>query len=241
MSSVVEYNNYSDFISGDGKRIAEATFQRPVDANHVKDIVTALKEAKGEYTIAILGMIEMVEYNHTLYITDGQHRLRALKNLFELENKPIQFKVHIIPVSTSEGAANVFHIRNKNEDIPNFIKQPDVDLVSLKKEFYAYLIKKYMGMFRTKTTKRPYINIDTFFEKLEQSKILCNIRDIKHFISVFNFINEDCRQVMDKLSSTKKNTIGLSDSMIQKYKEQQLFVGYDNFKYFNKDLSHYCK
>ena len=124
-----------------------------------------------------------------LYVVDGQHRLKAIKDDYEANKIPVPINLVIYHVADHNEMAEIFETINKGVPIPNYIKQPNKSRTreTLLREIETYVSKqKLFGQHH----QRPYVNTVGFMNALAQSRLIRHIETVDHFATLLQAANK---------------------------------------------------
>ena len=201
-------------------------FQRGINQTHVNDIMDHIKSSEKDLYI---GVIEIAKYLGKYYVIDGQHRLMAIKNM---SNVVIPFHVLEITVNEEEDMVRIFQLRNKNTEIPKFLKKKVPEKLYV--DIHRKMVSKYTDMIKDEGCNRPHINMTFFLQKLKESTLFGFINGIKQFEIIIDFINKECKA---KAMADKTFT----ERMRAKAEKYDCWLGYDkNYSYLS-DMDKYKK
>lgn len=215
-------------------RIEILSFQRNINKNVVENIKNHILNYRLQNLTPILSVIDIGSYQGKYYIIDGQHRLLAIKELFDSQII-ISFNCLIYNCQNYNDMKEIFILRNSGLEVPNYILFPPTNKESLLIEIKDYIrllmtIKKEK-IFRELSSKnkrinRPYIDINIFMNFISNSEFLIDIHKIEDFIIKFNLVNEHIKKVCC-LKGDFKTIHNPSDSMIRECTEtlNGIFIG----------------
>lgn len=224
------HTNYPEISS----RLITASFQRDINVAIVMNIVEHIKAYIQINKDPILSVIDLALYENQYYVVDGQHRLTALKYLFEEKTLIVEFYCMIYPVTTYDEMKDIFILRNSNIDVPEYLLVSPVSKQSLINQIKDYLVSLmsvdskhiFRGKLeKTKKVNAPNVDIDKFMDFIVNSTFFLSIDTLEEFIRKFNILNNYVKQLSSKENFRKSNKI--SSIMIQKcYVElNEIFIG----------------
>jgi len=199
--------------------------QRLLDTQKIIDIITyQLEYYKNNETYNFLGLINIhkCKENGNYYLTDGQHRWNALKQLYNDYSHNPNIIIELIKVDTLYELENNYNIINKNTPLPEF---PNFIDKNIPEETCSFFKKKYPNFWSQSTRpKRPNLNMNQFQESLGYICKKINISSIDELIELVSDKN-------DKLIKNQKylyEDIGnYTLTMINKCNQYNFFLGLD--------------
>jgi hypothetical protein len=203
--TVVTHLSYSDIQN----TIYVPSIQRNIDENVVLEMRQHIKDTLAIGRTPIFGCLDIVNFNGVLYVTDGNHRLSALRDEYNENGIPVQFNVIYYNVDTWDDLTCIFEIRNKNVPLPDYIKFRNEPNVELLKEIQNHLTLNYNVIFNNKSN-RPYINLTSFMNSLSTSILFKSIIDndtLNKFKLAFIKANNDVKNNSINISWCKKNAV----------------------------------
>jgi hypothetical protein len=241
MDTVQEYKLYNGYINFPEHVLEDASFQRNIIEEHVDKIINYIHECCDRNAEPSLGCIELAHFNGRIYVIDGQHRLAAFKRVWTEFRCVVKIHTFNYFVYDYDEIESIFRLRNKNYEVPSYIKKLKGKHTRLLKDIERYLMRTYPRMISVKNCNRPALNVDRLIRKIMDSGILNLVQKLDEFIVFFNYINEECRNKMSTFDFLKKNKI--SEIMLKKMESSNFYLGYDtDMKYLeNLDLDIYRK
>lgn len=227
MDTHQEYKSYKSYIDFPSHVLEDASFQRDVIDEHVDKIVDYILDSHDRGVEPSLGCIELAHYNGRIYTVDGQHRLAAYKRAW-LDHKCIT-KIHTFNyfVYDYDEIETIFMLRNKNYEVPTYIKKLKGKHTRILKDIERFLTKEWPRIFTTKSNcNRPTINIDKFIKKIMDSGILNLAQKIDEFVTVIRYINDECKNLVLSGGNVMKK-YKISENMSSKMKTSDCYLGYD--------------
>jgi hypothetical protein len=203
--------------------------QRIVDQLKTVDIVTyQLSCLKQTGSCNFLGVINIhfCEEDQTYYLVDGQHRMSAIKLLFNEHAHDPEFFVELVNVQTRDELKQNYNIINKNTPLPEF---PDMIDKNIPENASVYFQNKYPDVWSLSSrAHRPMIFFNFFQETLGIIlEHIPNTTDSK-LIEYIEQYNDD---VLSKLPFTSFQ--GVTEKMWCKAKEYGFYYGL--FAYCSND------
>lgn len=227
--------------------------QRTLNSEHLHCIYSSLlEEYSNKREPKLIGCIVICVYGDVYYLVDGQHRLFALKKLYEEKNYNAKIYVQELTVKNFQEVENIF--KRVNNSIPvsklaEGVKRSDVNIIA------EYFYNKYKSsisgrkpLFTTSNAVRPRINITKFEESLSQiikfessnSKIIDRIEEfireldeynVEHFKLYTNDRNYKIQNMLDtadSLFSCRLGMVHLTDMINLFGESRKLFVRKEN-------------
>jgi hypothetical protein len=220
MEIIKQFSSYAE-IEG---KYSIPSIQRDIIDQRVSELRTHIKDNISKERSLAFGCISIVNYNQKYYIIDGQHRLKAIREEYKLNNLIISFNAIIYDAKTKEDMQYYFTSINKGIPIPQFLIDCDNEAErDILKEIQKYISTK--KGFELKKSSRPYTNIDHFMDVLRKSDIMKNIANIDDFKIIYEFVNSKNRELILNPSYVKKQKI--SSNMLMKWKEFHNYMGVD--------------
>lgn len=203
--------------------------QRPLDINHVQNIVKdQIEEYKRYKSYSILQAITVVNINNEIiYIIDGQHRLQAFK---ELETLGYDIKNIVVPVvcyKVIDETEMLKYFNMINSNMPIHPLELQDDFASYGKILIENITKTY-GVYVKNDNKNslcPHINMNKLKENLSGRNLSDKLRNHNKSIDEFwNKILEFNEYVKKNVKSTHqlcpvmKKRIESCESKAEKFK-----------------------
>lgn len=231
----IELNNKIIGIINNSKLVNDdiniPDIQRIVDDDNVDDIVNYQINYYKKYNkFNFIGLVNIHYLNNKYYLIDGQHRFKAIKQLFDLGHK-FNVAIEIININSINELKENYKIINKNTQLPEFSDEIDK---SIPENVALYFKNKYPKMWsKTSCSRKPHIYFPFFQESLgfltEKLKINC-IDYLKNIVEDYNNILSEWD--IDKFPDNNK----LSPKIFNKCKESGLFLGL--FKFSKDDIGY---
>jgi hypothetical protein len=228
---VKKYNSYEEIEN----KIVPSSFQRGIILSAVREIKDYLRTTP----LPRIGVIDLAKYNGQLYCIDGNHRLTALKEMYESSIIRPFFCI-IYTVNSIEEMESIFKIRNHSQPIPNFIIHPPEDKGLLLRLIFNFLQDKPLVKNVAQGTKcnRPFINVNKFMEYVEDSQHLPSWENLSQFEEFFFHINEKIRRL--SLSEDWRKRHKVTENMLTTITEKctnspyKIYIGlYSNYDDFD--------
>ena len=220
------YASYND-ISG---RVDVPSIQRSLDPERVAKIRNHIEQRVLNNKEPIFGAIDLCQLDGRYYVIDGQHRLKALEEDYKATSRQIPFNCVIYHIQSQEEMKDIFVVRNEGVPVPEWVINPPRRVQLLREiENWILLIRCFKN---SANTKRPYININDFMNRLSRSKLFVLVNTLSEFQQVFNKINQTNYLICnDSIASGRKN---ISDAMKRKCVEIGTWIGVDlNMPWFD--------
>lgn len=235
MKSVVEYKKFSSFLElRDYAEIPD--IQRDLIFLTLFDIEKYIEDCLSNTKEPILGTLDLVRVGsvNKLYISDGQHRFFAIKNMYD--KKGILFPIHtlIYNVESYDELVEIYKFRNATVQVPDYYLNISKDIMD-KRELLKEINRFLSGiiLFKISGNTRPYVNIYNFIDSFTKSKLYREINTIKEFEKLFHIINNECENYVMSLNDKQIKHRGLSNKMLNSFSDNGNYIGYDlNFPYF---------
>jgi hypothetical protein len=215
-------------------RIRTPQFQRPLIQKSIRDIYLHIATRLEQGQDLLFGVISVAEirtrFGISHYIIDGQHRLNALK-LF-MDDHKLDIPQHVMIYECEEfEMKNIFDVVNRNVMQSMYVISEDSkkDLLG---EIQSYLSDEMGKIFVNKQTKRPYIYLPTFMDKLSESEWFSDIFTFEEFREKLLDQNSRLELLLNNTQYCTKNKI--SHGMIRQWSETGIYLGVDsNFLWLN--------
>ena len=220
------YLSYND-IEG---RVDVPSIQRSLDQGRVVKIRNHIERQFSNNKEPIFGAIDLCQLDGRYYVIDGQHRLRALEEDYRATSRRIPFNCVIYHIQSQEEMKDIFVVRNEGVPVPDWVINPPRRIQLLREiENWVKIIPCFKN---TANTKRPYININDFMNRLSRSKLFGLVNTLPEFQQIFKKINETNYLICnDFVASGRKN---ISDAMKRKCVEMGTWIGVDlNMPWFD--------
>jgi len=175
-------------------KILYSEINRKVDEKRVLEIVESFPSGA---KILPSPWIEAYERNGKYFITDGQHRISALKIL----SNTVKNIVFYISVCTNLVDPKKEFIRiNKNVNVSDLYLESEDHRQKLYEEVVDYYYKKYKVFFKTSSTpQKPHMNKDVFLQILYESDTSFTFDDI---IKSFSNLSDQHKRLKDVPENT---------------------------------------
>ena len=220
------YASYND-ING---RVDVPSIQRSLDLERVAKIRNHIEQRVLNNKEPIFGAIDLCQLDGRYYVIDGQHRLKALEEDYKATSRQIPFNCVIYHIQSQEEMRDIFVVRNEGVPVPEWVINPPRRVQLLREiENWIRLIRCFKD---STSTKRPYININDFMNRLSRSKLFVLVKTLSEFQQIFNKINQSNYLICkDSIASGRKN---ISDAMKRKCVEIDTWIGVDlNMPWFD--------
>jgi hypothetical protein len=226
------YKSYSAFPD---HLVDVSSFQRHIVETHLNKIILYIIDCTKSNCMPYLGTIELAHFLGLIYVIDGQHRLAALKKVNH-DKIPIQTMNYY--VYDYESIELIFKLRNKNYEVPRFIKKLNKNQLittNLLNQIDSYLTNQceWTVFSPSGSCNRPKINKDKFMKMLMSSNhLLERIKSIDDFKRILKLLNEYCKSQVQDPAVIKRFKI--SEKMFLKFQQIGCYLGYDSdLNYFN--------
>lgn len=203
--------------------VSPASLQRDINENSVLEMREHIKEMYQLGLEPIFGVIDIVAFNNIYYVTDGQHRLKAIRDEWNENNIPISFYVIFYYVDTWEELEKIFIIRNKNVAIPSYILDRGDPKRNLLRSIENIINKGNFALIFNSKTIRPYINLTSFMNSLKDSNLIESINDANKFMETLNRENELVKNLSKNKDWVRVNKI--SDNMLNICRGTDIYLG----------------
>ena len=216
-----------------GNHIVIPNIQRIIDDSKVNEIIKYQCEYyKKNNKFNIIGVINFhyCNDNKLLYLTDGQHRFFAIKNMYEKMGHNITVPIECIIIDTYNDVKDNFKIINKNTLLPEFPDNIDKNIPELAA---IYFKNKYDIWSKNSRARRPHLYFNFFQESLGFLTEKLDIDSSEKLIEIVEEYNRKLSQWNIEQFPDKKN---LNENIIKKCKEVGFYLGLykhisDNFGY----------
>jgi hypothetical protein len=198
-------------------------FQRIIDTDKIEEIIKyQCNYLKKNNTFNILGIINIhyLKETNCLYLTDGQHRFDAFKQMFTKMGHNLVIPIELIIVNNHIDLINNFKIINKNTPLPEFPNNIDK---TIPEKASVYFKNKYPNIWsKNSRSRRPHIYFNFFQETLGFLTEKLKITSHENLIDLIECYNLKLSQ-WDINQFPEKKTI--NNNIIQKCKESGLYLG----------------
>ena len=204
-------------------------FQRELNKDAVKNMVTHIKSQNKKGKSPFFGIIDICHLDDKDYIIDGQHRFEALKKCY---NYGIIVKFHIIVYNCEHYSdmLEIFQVRNFNIPIPEYIKRSN----NLEERNLCKTINEWINEkegFDIESKSRPKVNINKFMDSIIdmieedefKNRNITTLDDFKKFYRKQNKIIKE--KLKDDDEKFLKKNKGISDNMRKKAKDCNVYIG----------------
>lgn len=210
--------------------------QREINKDCVNEIVDYIKDSILSGIEPILGTLDLVQIDNVpvLYVTDGQHRLFAIKKIYEERRIVVPIHAMVYKVESYERMESIFRIRNRNLPIPEYylsLKKDVLEKKDILKEIESFLYN--IPITKRGSTCRPNLNPSNFIEAFTKSKAFTLIRNLDDFKKLLYHINTKCYEKVSEMDEKMRKRNGISAKMIDVWSKYGWYLSYDlNFPYF---------
>ena len=170
--------------------LKKPNIQRILNKKKVDDIINyQLNQLKNRHNTNFLGLITINYCNldKKYYLIDGQHRYRALLELYENYSHNVDICIEIVNVNNFEELKENYNIINNNTPLPEF--SVDIDKIILE-ETLVYFQDKYPNIWsKSIKSHRPLISFNNFQESLNYIIEKLDIKDSKTLINYIENYN----------------------------------------------------
>jgi 5-methylcytosine-specific restriction endonuclease McrA len=201
----VSIQRYSDFYH---YHVQIPNEQRILDVDKCNEIVEyQLQHIKLTSHCNFLGVINVhfCKEDSIYYVVDGQHRLTAIRRLYQEFSHDVYFMMEIVTVNTRQELKHNYNLINKNTPLPDFPEDIDKTIPEL---VTLYFKNKYPGIWTSKT-RRPFLHLNHFQESIARLHLPYN--EMIECIETYNR-----RDMLWK---------GVTDNMFKKADEHQCYLG----------------
>jgi len=195
MNSTILQKRYSELMN-----LNTIDFQRQIIKKRVDELTQSYEnELIQTNNIVVFGCIIIALFEQKLYILDGQHRYFSVKNIYDKFEFDAVLNVIIYKIITKNQLFDYFNKINNVEPIAKW-NCSDIDTALIFKKSTVILMNKYLNYISTKSSQIPKINIDDWFNVLDQYRILyCyNITTSEKLIDYIENINKILYNSMQK-------------------------------------------
>jgi len=208
--------------------------QRITDDTKINDIIKyQCNYFKNIGVFNIIGVINIhyCRENNTYYLTDGQHRFQAFKQMFEKMGHNIAIPIECVNVNSYNELKKNFDIINKNTPLPEFPDKIDKNIPEM---CSVYFKTKYPSIWsKNSRARRPHLYFNFFQETLGFLTLKLKINDSEQLINIIENYNKKLSQWDIEQFPDKKN---LNENIIQKCKDTNFYLGLykhcsDNYGY----------
>ena len=209
--------------------------QRITDDTKIADIIkyqcNYFKNNNNEFNIMGVINIHYCKENNTLYLTDGQHRFQALKQMYEKMGHNIKIPIECIIVENYKELKQNFEIINKNTPLPDLPDKIDKNIPEMAS---IYFKNKYLNIWsKNSRARRPHLYFNFFQETLGFLTHKLKIESSEDLINLIENYNTKLSQWNREQFPDKKN---INDNIIQKCKDTGFYLGLykhisDNYGY----------
>ncbi len=235
--NVLLHNNYGEI----SKEVISPSIQRDINENHVMEIREHISQIYKELQ-PILGVIDIVNLENKFYVIDGQHRLKALKDEYEENGKSIPFYVIYYNVDNYEDLEEIFKLRNRNMNIPDYIKDRDNPNRELLKRIEKWLSGK--SVIFNNNIIRPNINLWKFMNNFSTSPLLNSILEntnsnkLDLFKDIFEKENTNIKRESLTTNWCKKNKVSHDQKMYKTCIDCGIYLGLSvNQEWLNRPIN----
>ena len=180
-------------------------FQRELDMDKVEEIMnTYIEYNKREENYFIkhgftLSLCKIGE-NKELWVVDGQHRLKAMENLYPLGHNPYVM-IRIELCETLDEMKNDYRLLNMNSDLPIVYTHFEDEftqktLIDIKNE-YKSRYKRAFNSSKKETNHTNRLHIDDWISLLDPKLIKCGLEELDDSLKRINnviaqIVNKNC-------------------------------------------------
>ena len=231
-----KYLGYIDITDLYKLEIKIPTIQRLSYEDKIRDIVNYQEEYfKKNKTFNFLGVLNLINFQDKVFIIDGQHRYKALLELYRRDYRNEEINIEIIKVKNLREMKDNYELLNKNTPLPEFeFGNPEQD--SIHNEVLKYFLDRYSELFSIKTRiNRPKISRIRFEETLEYLINKLNSTDAPKLIQQIEDVN---RKMINWKESNFPDLKCLSnpEKILKECKTWKFYLGM--FKYNNQEYNY---
>ena len=228
-----KFLSFSDLQS----QIEIPSIQRNLNKEVVNEIYNYIYSCLAKLKEPVFGTLDLVSIGGSkmMYLTDGQHRFEALKNIYENLGRNIPVHTMIYNVQNYEEMEEIFKIRNRGIPMPDYyldIKNNITKRKDLVKEIENLVTQ--IPIVKIANCNRPFLNRTNFINAFTNSSIFSLINNVDDFNTLLSHINQKCCDIVSSMDDKHKKRKGISDKMIKVWDDCGWYLSYDlNFPYFN--------
>lgn len=191
--SYLKFDNFDSLQSYlNGKAYIIPDFQRQLDTEYVGKLVNSIINWYNLYNeYPPIPVICFCVVDGKYFLIDGQHRLEAIKKLFE-DKIYITFDISVYTVSNMEKCKYYFSNLNTVKSSYNYF----VDVPELEKKSLIVVCNKWLlelGTFKDRPCNRPYIWVENFMSEFIKTKHYNECKTLKDFQDKFWYLNGKLR------------------------------------------------
>ena len=223
-NTLIEIISIKDLIKLD---IKKPEIQRIIDNQKVDDIVKAQLEfysEKNYFNFNCCSPLNIHFLNDNYWLIDGQHRFKALEDLFYNHKHNILVYVLFIFVDNRKDLENNYEMINKNTPLPDFSLFPHINENIPKNVAYNFK-KKYSNEKIWSSNinhRRPKINYNKLQETLAFLTLKLKIEDTKYLERLITNLNYKLSKQNDDFFLNK---LDCNENMIETARKYNMFLG----------------
>ena len=234
-----------------------SSIQRLLNSEHVNYLVNdQIKEYDKYKQYSILQTITCADYNNKRYVLDGQHRIKAFKELKEL-NYPVNISIPIVVYNVNELNELYGYYERINKHHPINPLELEDKWMDVGKNFFNWFLAEYKLYIKNKNCNCPHINLQDlmlYFNKFKIHNKLENINDLINKIKELNtyLLNNYEKIVKSQIQSdyVKRLEVCVKKNMMKpcflgiwrqyEWVELCLYSLENNLSFNDINLSHFC-
>jgi hypothetical protein len=223
-----QFNAYSDI-----PELCRPSVQRDLDPHRIGPIKDYIKSKLNEGKTVILGALILAEYNGIIYLIDGQHRHKAIKELYEESKISVCICAVKYKLSDKSDLIDMFKTVNNGVPVPQFLLHDPESEGTEKLKRIMQILNIRKG-FDSKFKNRPNVNINDFMEELHKFKLIQLCVSVNDVLKSITYIEDIIKNWIKDSKYVKRNHI--SDTMLRKCVEWDNYLGLDkNYVYMNDE------
>lgn len=202
------------------------SLNRDIDHLHVKTLYDEFKIKINESSeLDLPNTISISYYENKYFIIDGQHRIKAIKELTKNYEFDCKLRVDLYYPKNYEDMLNILSVINYSKplDINSIFNTIINDILTFIKTEYKNINKNIIKA--SNKCQRPFINEYQFVEKLKECKFIISYKKTTFIFKKIRKINERYQNLDPK--KLKFNNKSLTSNMILKAGEFNCFLGFD--------------
>jgi hypothetical protein len=186
--------------------------QRDIDESHVENIVNYQSKLYEERKYFIFpSALVIVNFKDTCYLIDGQHRLKAIKILYEKYKRDIEIPVIYYNCDNKKDVDRLYTMINNINTNNCMVENGNINTNGLMlKQIHQQLKQLYnCKIWDDKKVAKPYVNLNILDEELKDSKLL-ETKTVAEIIKAIQSKNNSYKKTLDKdlLSQIEQNCAG---------------------------------
>jgi hypothetical protein len=201
------------------------SLNRDLNIDHWNKIYKSYeKEINDNNNLILNNTIAIALYKNNFYILDGQHRLKAIKELLKKYNFSCEIRIDLYNTDNYDNMIKI--LKDINSTYPLLVENKIIENINNILIFFKsnYLYQK-SNIIKPSNCVRPFINENLMVQKIKKSSFLLSNTNKSIIIKHITKINNDYSKMsMDELKFNNKK---ITERMYLQAKKYNCFLGFD--------------